>query len=128
MQREWTRFSLEVPTSGYLLMSVFTLLQLDANLIEGEPYNRLTYLKNKRQLKRRNKIQIYQKYRKVVFKAHQNEQGQWGPVRCHRRTDLFTPTHPPPVQKMSFINFKHKITTSANYADSIGTGYMSHDK
>ena len=45
MQREWTRFSLEVPTSGYLLMSVFTLLQLDANLIEGEPYNRLTYLK-----------------------------------------------------------------------------------
>ena len=26
----------------------FSLLQLDANLIEGEPYNHLTQLKNKR--------------------------------------------------------------------------------
>ena len=48
----------------------FFLLQLDANLIEEEPYNRLT-------------------------------------------------------QK---INLNHKITTSANYTDGIGTGYTSHNK
>ena len=31
-------------------------------------------------------------------------------------------------QKKSLVNFKHKITTSANYTDGIGTGYTSHDK
>ena len=30
-------------------------------------------------------------------------------------------------QKTSLVNFKHKITTSANYTDGIGTGYTSHD-
>ena len=29
---------------------------------------------------------------------------------------------------MSLVNFKHKITTSANYTDGIGRGYTSHDK
>ena len=37
------------------------LLQLDANLIEGEPYNQLAQLKNERRLKWRDKIQIYRK-------------------------------------------------------------------
>ena len=41
---------------------------------------------------------------------------------------FFVPTHPPVGQKMSLVNFKHKIATSANYTDSIGTGYKSHDK
>ena len=58
-----------------------SLLQLDANLIEGEP----------------DKIQIYRKYVKI------------------RETGLQSPP-------------KHKITTSANYTDVIGTGYTSHDK
>ena len=30
-------------------------------------------------------------------------------------------------QKTSLVNFKHKITTSANYTDGIGTGYTFHD-
>ena len=29
------------------------------------------------------------------------------------------------VMDTSLVNFKHKITTSANYTDSIGTGYTS---
>ena len=50
-----------------------------------------------------------------------------GPVRCRWHTEFFR-THPPTVgQKTSLVNFKHKITTSANYMDGIGTGYMSHD-
>ena len=66
-----------------------SLLQLDANLIEGEPYNRLAQLKNKRRLKWRDKIQIYRKYGKPVFKARQNKRRQWGPVQCHRHTVYF---------------------------------------
>ena len=31
------------------------------------------------------------------------------------------------VKKTSLVCFKHKITTSANYMDGIGTGYKSHD-
>ena len=104
------------------------MLQLDANLIEGEPYNRLAQLKNKRRLKWCEKIKIYLKYGKPVFKARLNDRCQWGPVWCHQHIDFFGPTHPPVGQKMSLVNFKHKITTSANYTDSIGTGYMSHDK
>ena len=36
----------------------------------------------------------------------------------------------PPTRgsKTSIVNFKHKIMTSANYTDGIGTGYTSHDK
>ena len=57
-----------------LIGSGLFLIQLDANLIEGEPYNRLAQLKNKRRLKWCNKIQIYQKYGKPVFKARKNKQ------------------------------------------------------
>ena len=31
-------------------------------------------------------------------------------------------------QKTSLVSFKHKIMTSANYTNGIGTGYKSHDK
>ena len=41
-------------------------------------------------------------------------------VRCHQHTDIFAPAHPPVGQKMSILNFKHKIMTSANYKDGIG--------
>ena len=53
----------------------------------------------------------------------------WGPVRCHRHIDFFAPAHSPVGQKTSLVNFKHKITTSTNYRDEIGTGYirMSHN-
>ena len=51
----------------------------------------------------------------------------WGPVRCRRHAEFFATTHPPVGQKTSLVNFKHKITTSANYTDGIGTGYTSHD-
>ena len=49
-------------------------------------------------------------------------------VWCHRHTVFFAPTHPPVVQKTSLVNFKHKITTSANYTDGTGTVYTTHDK
>ena len=50
-----------------------------------------------------------------------------GPVQCCRHTEFIAPTHPPVGQKTSLVNFKHKITTSANYTDGIGTGYTFHD-
>ena len=55
---------------------ILLLFQLDANLIEGEPYNRLAQ-KNKRR-------QIYRKYGKPVFKARQNSVGP-GPVSSTHR-------------------------------------------
>ena len=39
---------------------------------------------------------------------------------------FFAPTHPPLGKKTSLVNFKHKITTWANYTDGIGTGYTVH--
>ena len=110
----------------FLISWNFSLFQLDANLIEGEP---CLHNKNKRGLKWRDKIKIYWKYGKPVFKACQNKRHSvWGLVQCHPHTVFFAPTDPPLGKKMSLVNFKRKITTSANYRDSIGTGYMSHDK
>ena len=83
----------------------FSLLQLDANLIEGEPYNRLTQLKNKRRLKWRDKIQIYQKYGKPVFKARQKQTASVGPSPVSSTPRLFSrpPTHP-------WVKKRHSLT------------------
>ena len=78
---------------------------------------------------RRNKIQIYQKCGKPVFKNPQRQTASvWGPVQCRRHTDFFAHAHPLLGQKTSLVNLNHKITTSANYTDGIGTGYTSHNK
>ena len=76
--------------------------------------------KNKRRLKWRNKIQIYQKCGKPVSKPAKTNSVSVGPC-------THAPTHPW-VKKTSRVNFKQKITTSTNYKDSIGTGYPSHNK
>ena len=68
----------------------------------------------------RNKIQISN-----IKNPPRQTASVWGLVWCHRHTDFFTPTPSPLGQKTSLINFKHKITTSANYMDGIGTGYIS---
>ena len=49
---------------------------------------------------------------------------------CQQHTECFALAHPHLGQKTSLVNFKHKITTSTNYTDGIGTGYTrtSHDK
>ena len=58
-----------------------------------------------------------------------NEQRQCGAWSGVVNTQIFfTNTHPPVGQKTSHINFKHKITTLANYTDGIGTQYTYHDK
>ena len=106
------------------------MLQLDANLIEEEPYNCLAQLKNKMTKvaqQNSNILEILETGFLSPPKA-QNERRQWGPVRCHRQTVFFASNHLPVGQKTSLVNFKHKITTSANYTDSIGTGFTSHDK
>ena len=78
---------------------------------------------------RRNKIQIYPKCGKPVFKNPQRQTASvWGPVQCRRHTDFFAHAHPLLGQKTSLVNLNHKITTSANYTDGIGTGYTSHNK
>ena len=50
----------------------------------------------------------------------------WGPVQCRRHSEFLAPTHPW-VKKRYSLTLKHKIMTSANYTDSIGTGYTSLD-
>ena len=57
------------------------------------------------------------------FKTHQSEQHQFGAQ--YSVINFFVSTHPPTT---SLVNFKHKITTTANYTDGFGTGYMSHNK
>ena len=114
----WTQWFLiypDVPCS---------LLQLDANLIEWETYNRLAKFENKRRLKWRHKIHKYWKYGKPVFIAHQNKWHQWGPVWCHQHTVFFAPIHPHVGQKTSLVNLRLQL----NYMDGIGTEYTSHDK
>ena len=49
-------------------------------------------------------------------------------VQCHRHKDFFVTSRPPMGQERSLVNFKHKVMTSANFTDGIGTGYTSHDK
>ena len=105
-----------------------SLLQLDANLVEGELYNRLARKKHKDYQSVASKFKLLRKCGKPVSKTRQDQQRQCGPgsVSSTHRI-FFAPTHPPKGQKTSLVNFKHKITTSANYTDGIGTGYTSHD-
>ena len=105
----------------------YSLLQLDANLIEGEPYNHLAW-KNKRQLKWRDKIQIYQKCGKPISKPAKTNSVTVDPSPVWSTQRFFAPARPPVGQKTSLVNFKHKINTSANYMDGIGTGCTSHNK
>ena len=104
-----------------------SLLQFDANLIEGEPYNHLAW-KNKRQLKWRDKIQIYQKCGKPISKPAKTNSVTVDPSPVWSTQRFFAPARPPVGQKTSLVNFKHKINTSANYMDGIGTGCTSHNK
>ena len=88
-----------------------SLFQLDANLIEGEPYNRLAR-KNKRRL---NVARQNSNISEMWETGFQNPQtlSVLGLVWCHRHTDFFAPSLPPVGQKALLVNFKHKITTSA---------------
>ncbi len=75
-----------------------------------------------------SKFKNLRKRGKPVSKTRQDEQCQCGARFGVIKTQIFfAPTHPPVGQKTSLVNFKHKITTSANYTDGIGTGYTSHD-
>ena len=87
---------------------------MDAYLIEGKPYNRLS-------------PKIYEKCGKPVSKPTKTNSVSVGPGPVSLTHRFFRP-HPPVGQKMALVNFKNKITTSANYTDVISTGYMSHDK
>ena len=64
----------------------YSLLQLDANLIEGEPYKSLAG-KNKRQLN------VYSNIFEMWETGFKNQPRQtalvWGPVQCQRHTDFF---------------------------------------
>ena len=109
-------------------LSPFSLLQLDANLIEGEPFNRFMQ-KNKRRLnvaqQNSNNSEIWE----TGSKTRQNEQRQCR-VQCSVvDTKIFScPITHPWVKKHHSLTFKHKIRSSANNTDGIGTGYTSHDK
>ena len=78
------------------------LLQLDANLIEGEPYYRLAW-KNKDVKMWRDKIQISELWENGFNNPPRWTASVWGPVRCCWHTDFFIPAHPPVGQKMSLL-------------------------
>ena len=64
------------------------LLQLDANLIEGEPYNRLAR-KNKRRLNvARQNSNISEMWETGFKNPPRRTASVWGPVQCHRHTDF----------------------------------------
>ena len=64
-----------------------SLFQLDANLIEGEPYNRLAR-KNKRRLNvARQNSNISEMWETGFKKPQRRTASVWGPVQCHRHTD-----------------------------------------
>ena len=74
----------------YILSDIetFSLLQFDANLMEGEPYNRLNR-KNKRRLNvARQNSNIFRKCGKPVPKTRQDKQRQCVARRCHQHTDF----------------------------------------
>ena len=97
------------------------MFQLDANLIEGEPYNPLAR-KNKRQLNVAWQNSNVSEMRETSFKNPPRQTASvWGTVQCRQHTDFFVTAHPPVGQKTSLVIFKHKITTSANYTDVIST-------
>ena len=117
-----------VRTKNKIQPSALSYLQFDTNLIEGEPYNRLA-LKNKSQLNvAQQNSNIPEMWETGLKNPSRRTVLVWGPVRCHWYTDFFAPAHPPVSQKTALVNFKHKIMTWANYTESIGTGYTSHDK
>ena len=96
-----------------IIMTKCLLLQLDANLIEGEPYNCLSR-------KRRLNVALQNSNISEMWETgFQNPPTRTpsvlGLVQCHQHTDFFAPSHPPMGQKTSLVNFKHEITTSANY-------------
>ena len=106
----------------------FSLLQLDANLIEGETYNRLAQ-KNKRRLNvARLNSNIPEMWETGFKNLPRREASVWSLVPCPLHTDIFCACPSTVGKKMSLVNFKHKITTSANYTDGIVTGYTSHNK
>ena len=70
----------------------------------------------------RDKIQISRKCGKPVPIPAKTNVSLPSPVRCHRHTDFFGAICE--SKKRHSLTFKCKITTSANYTDGIGTGYM----
>ena len=105
-----------------------SLLQLNANLFEGEPYNHLAQ-KNKRGLNVARQNSNISEMWETGPKSRQNGRRQCGVQSCVVDTQIFCqpPTHPQ-VKKRHLLTFKHKIRTSANNTDGNGTGYMSHNR
>ena len=103
-----------------------SLLQFDANLIEGEPYNRLAQLKNKRRLKWRNKIQIYRTYGKPAFKARQNKRRQWGPVQCHGHTVRAPEQHLKIFSTVVTISLTHFTASETEFESGITAPGVLH--
>ena len=98
-------------------LSPFSLLQLDANLIEGEPFNRFMQ-KNKRRLNVAQQNSNISEIWETGSKTRQNEQRQCR-VQCSVvDTKIFScPITHPWVKKHHSLTFKHKIRSSALVQD-----------
>ena len=85
--------------------SEISLLQLEANLIEGEHDNRLVQ-KNRRRLNVAWQNSNISEMWETGFKNPPTRTPSvLGPVRCHQHTDLFVPAHPLVGQKK-----RHSLT------------------
>ena len=87
----------------------FSLLQLDDNLIEGEPYNRLAW-KNKRQLNvARQNSNISEMWETGFKNPPRRAASVWVPVQCRWHTDLFGPATHPWVKKCHSVTLNTKL-------------------
>ena len=88
---------------------IFSLLQLDANLIEGEPYNPLAR-KNKRQLNVAWQNSNVSEMWETSFKNPPRQTASvWGTVQCRQHTDFFVTAHPPVVKKHHSLSLNTKL-------------------
>ena len=85
------------------------MLQLDANLIEGEPYICLAQKNKRRQNVVRQNSNILEMWETGFKTPPRRTASVWGPVRYHRQTDFLATTHPPVGQKRHSLPLNTKL-------------------
>ena len=128
---ELARYSLLPGPSGYMVanrcqqLPLITLTQhilplLPSQWFKFNPTSLASLKKIKDDQKWQNKIQNISEMWENGSKTRQNKWLQFGAQSSVVDIQIFS--------QRGVIKFKHKITTSASYMDSIGTGYTSHNK
>ena len=88
---------------------MISLLQLDANLIEGEPYSHFTQKNKRQQNMAQQNSNIIEMWETSFKNLPRRTSSVWGPVRCHQHTYFFVPAHPPLGQKCHLLILNTKL-------------------